>query len=87
MFPLRDSAPSGAFPVVTSSIIGINVAVWFYELSLGHQLNRFVYEFGLTPAKFIHFYQLPGGFISNALVPLFTSIFMHAGQETTQTMV
>lgn len=79
MFPLRDSAPSGTFPIVTVGIIVANVVVWLLELSLGPQLNQFVGQYGLTPAKFIYSYKLHGGIITNALVPLFTSIFMHAG--------
>ncbi len=79
MFPLRDSAPSGTFPIVTLGIIVANALVWLHELSLGPLLNQFVGQYGLTPAKFIYSYKLPGGVIANAVIPLVTSIFMHAG--------
>lgn len=79
MFPLRDSTPSGTFPAVTLSIIVVNVLVWFHEISLGIHLDHFVSLYGLTPARFIYSYNLPGGVISNAITPLFTSIFLHAG--------
>lgn len=79
MFPIRDSAPSGTYPIVTVSIITVNALVWLYELSLGSQLNRFVLEFGITPVRFILSYRLPGGILENAIIPLFTSIFLHAG--------
>lgn len=79
MFPLRDSAPSGTFPIVTLGIIVVNALVWLHELSLETQLNQFVGQYGLTPAKFIYSYRLQGGMIANAFIPLFTSIFMHAG--------
>lgn len=79
MFPLRDSAPSGAFPAMTLAIITANVFVWFHELSLGSGLHQFVSEYGLTPARLMLSYRLPGGILSNAVIPMFTSIFMHAG--------
>lgn len=79
MFPLRDSAPSGTYPVVTLSIIVVNAIVWFHELSLGPDLNEFIFQFGLTPARFMASYSLPGGIIGNAVIPMFTSIFLHAG--------
>jgi membrane associated rhomboid family serine protease len=79
MIPLRDSNPSGTVPIVTIGLIGINVLVWLYELSLGPRLDRFLVEYGLTPLRFIYFYKLPGGFLDNSFLPLFTSIFLHAG--------
>lgn len=79
MFPLRDSTPSGTFPIVTVSLIVVNALVWLHELSLGPMLNQFVGQYGLTPAKFLYSARFSGGIISNALIPLITSIFMHAG--------
>jgi membrane associated rhomboid family serine protease len=79
MIPLRDSHPSGTFPFVTIGLILVNSLVWLYEISLGPKLDRFLFEYGLTPLQFIYFYKLPGGFVANDLVPLFTSMFIHAG--------
>jgi membrane associated rhomboid family serine protease len=79
MFPLRDSAPSGTYPVVTVSIIAVNAIIWIYELSLGLGLDRFISIYGLTPVKFLLSYKLPGGLLHNAIIPMFTSIFLHAG--------
>lgn len=79
MIPLRDSHPSGTVPIVTIGLIAINSLVWLYELSLGHRLDSFLVEYGLTPLRFIYFFRLPGGFLDNSLVPLFSSTFIHAG--------
>jgi len=79
VFPIRDSTPSGSVPIVTMGLIAINVIIWFYEISLGRYADRFVMEYGLIPARFVNYYGLEGGFLDNAVVPLFSSIFMHGG--------
>jgi len=79
MIPLRDSNPSGTVPFVTITLIVINSVVWLYEVSLGPGVETLVYHYGLTPIKFVMPYKFAGGFFSNTLVPLVSSIFMHAG--------
>jgi membrane associated rhomboid family serine protease len=79
MIPLRDSTPSGTIPAVTIAIIAVNCLVWFYEVSLGQRAQGFIVEYGLIPLRFVKFDQYQGGFMDNAAVPLFASIFMHGG--------
>ena len=79
MIPLRDSNPSTTVPIVTILLIAINSIVWFYEVYLGAGADRFIIEYGLIPARFMNYSKFSGGFTDNALVPLFCSIFMHAG--------
>ena len=79
MIPLRDGNPSGTTPVATIVLIIINVIVWSYEVSLGRSLNVFIMEYGLVPLRFVVSHRLEGGVLANAVVPLFTSIFMHGG--------
>ncbi|MFA6221304.1 MAG: rhomboid family intramembrane serine protease [Desulfomonilaceae bacterium] len=80
MIPLRDSEPSGAFPIVTASIIGVNSCVWFYEASLGARgADMVATHFGLIPYRFLFSTVLPGGVWNNAVAPMFTSMFLHAG--------
>jgi membrane associated rhomboid family serine protease len=79
MIPLRDSNPSGTVPVVTILLIVINSIIWLYEVSLGVRVDRFIIEYGLIPFRFIHPYRFAGGFTDNSLVPLISSIFIHAG--------
>jgi membrane associated rhomboid family serine protease len=66
MIPLRDVIPSRTTPYVTYVIIGLNVLVFLYELSLGDLADRFVFYFGLIPARF-------------AWENVFTSMFVHGG--------
>ncbi len=79
MIPLRDSVPSETFPVMTLGIIVLNSVVWFYEISLGTRIDGFVVEYGLIPVRFVAFNRFDGGFLDNALIPMFSSIFMHGG--------
>src|SRR5947208_16054664 len=59
MIPLKDDVPSQTVPVVTLMLIGLNVAVFLYQLSLqlgvepGAQraAEEFVREFGVTPCR------------------------------------
>ena len=66
MIPLRDIIPSRTTPIVTVSLIVVNVLVFLYELTLGRAVNDFTLYFGLVPAAF-------------SWVAVFTSMFLHGG--------
>ena len=66
MIPLRDVIPSRTTPVVTISLIALNVLAFLYQLSLGDAVNEFIVYFGLVPAAF-------------SWVAVFTSMFLHGG--------
>ena len=66
MIPLRDVIPSRTTPVVTISLIVVNALVFFYQLSLGPDVQAFAEEWGLVPAEF-------------SLVAALTSMFLHGG--------
>jgi rhomboid family protein len=66
MIPLRDIIPSRTTPVVTITLIAINVLVFVYELSLGRAVDAFTLYWGLVPAAF-------------SWVTVFTSMFLHGG--------
>ena len=52
MIPLRDTTPTRNYPVVNTTIIGINVVVYFVQLLQGSEINRFIYIYGLVPARY-----------------------------------
>jgi membrane associated rhomboid family serine protease len=66
VIPLRDIIPSRTTPVVTISIIALNIIVFLYELSLGRAIDAFTLYYGLVPAAF-------------SWVTVFTSMFLHGG--------
>jgi len=52
MIPIRDTIPSKNYPIVNHTIIGINVVLYLFEMSQGADLNRFIYIYGLVPARY-----------------------------------
>ncbi|NLG83268.1 MAG: rhomboid family intramembrane serine protease, partial [Firmicutes bacterium] len=76
---MRDNVPSRRFPWVNYLLLGGNVAVFLYQMGLGRtELLRFIYSFGLVPARF----SLPGwaarvGLPALGYLPFLTAIFLH----------
>jgi membrane associated rhomboid family serine protease len=72
VFPISDINPSKTKPVVTQSLIAVNVIVFFYELLLLAQdkLSGFIGDFALIPAVVVQ---------GAALHTLITSMFLHGG--------
>jgi membrane associated rhomboid family serine protease len=52
MIPLRDNIPSKRVPIVNTTIIVINSVVYLAELAQGENLTRFIYLYGLVPARY-----------------------------------
>src|SRR5882762_2868083 len=81
MIPVRDSIPIRTVPVVTRTLILFNALVFLFELALPPEaLERFVYLFGVVPARLTHpdwaaAAGLPGG----AYLSLLTHQFLHGG--------
>jgi membrane associated rhomboid family serine protease len=79
MIPLRDTIRSRNYPVVNNLLIGVNVLVFLIQLSQGPNLNRFIFTYGLVPAKFTHptlaaYFGLAGNLFS-----LLSFMFLHGG--------
>jgi membrane associated rhomboid family serine protease len=67
MIPLRDVIPSRTRPGVTLGIIGLNLLVYLFQLTLSERTaNAFLVTFAVVPAYF-------------SLPDVFTSMFVHAG--------
>jgi membrane associated rhomboid family serine protease len=81
MFPIQDSVPNRSVPMMTRTLILINVIVFFFELALPQDAVEGVfYLFGIVPARFTH----PGwaaavGFPLDSYWPLLTHQFLHGG--------
>ena len=52
MIPLRDTTPTRNYPVVNTAIIGLNVVVYLIQHLQGSEINRFIYIYGLVPARY-----------------------------------
>ncbi len=73
MIPLRDTVPSRTFPIVTIFLIVINVFIFFFEVSLGPNLEKLLFTYGLIPKKYFLVSHL------NRYTPFFTAMFLHGG--------
>lgn len=81
MFPIRDTIPSRNTPVVTWVLIGTNIAVFFYQVSLPEDaLRRLIYLFGIVPLRYTHPEMAAEvGFPVGVYWPFLTSMFLHGG--------
>ena len=79
MIPIRDTNPTQHFPVVNNTLIGINILVFLIQLSQGPDLNRFIYTFGLVPARY-SMPQISSYFSSfQQLFAFISFMFLHGG--------
>lgn len=79
MIPIRDDAPRSTTPFVNYFLILLNVLVFLFELTLPPRpRTAFELQFAFIPYRVDLWLQgvAPAGY---ALVPLFTSMFLHAG--------
>jgi hypothetical protein len=79
MIPIRDTIASKNYPVVNNTIIGINVVLFLFELSQGANLDRFLYIYGLVPARY-SMPQISSYFTTGQqLLSLLSFMFLHGG--------
>jgi len=79
MIPIRDTIRSKNYPVVNTAIIALNVLFFIVELAHGEELNRFIYTYGLVPAK----YTVPAisayFTLGQQIISLVSFMFLHGG--------
>ena len=79
MFPIRDTIPSKNYPIITHSLIAINVFCFLIQLFHGNEFDYFAYLYGLVPAR----YTIPEisvyfNFFEQVFA-LFSFMFLHGG--------
>jgi len=78
MIPLRDKNHSRTIPFVNYILITANALVFFFEMSHGSGMSKFIFHYGLVPAHFItSVNSLQIGI--KTILPFFTSMFLHGG--------
>lgn len=80
MIPLRDINPSRSTPVVTLALIVVNTVVFLYQLSLERTAQLALLNgLGFVPARLPLALRSPEMSFVDALLPLWTSMFLHGG--------
>lgn len=79
MFPLRDTIPSKHFPIINFIIIAVNIWAFFFEVSLGSGLQRFLQVYAFVPAHFTHPTAFGMDPFFGRIIPIFTAMFLHGG--------
>ena len=74
MIPLRDDNPRRTFPIVTYLLIAANILAFFWELSLGQQLQDALFQVAFIPARF----WISGYWVADILA-IVVSMFLHGG--------
>jgi membrane associated rhomboid family serine protease len=73
MIPLYDTVRTHKFPFVNLLLIVANVLAFLYESQLSSSaLERFIFTWGLVPARLTHDW-------ASAWVTIFTAMFLHGG--------
>ncbi len=83
MIPIRDDQPRFSTPYVTYFIVGLNVLIFLFELSVRAEgpraLAGFMYEFGVVPREITGILTgAPHISLTAAFIPILTSMFLHA---------
>ena len=77
--PLKDLNPSRTYPFVNITLILVNIAVFLYQFTLPQRaFEVFLLANSTIPARIPSFFAGHVGFQA-AFLPLFTSMFLHAG--------
>ncbi len=80
MIPLHDDNPTTLKPVLTVTFIVLSSLVFFWQLSLGPDVQRAVFSLGLIPAVLFGTEQLPPELVVvPPVLTVFTSMFLHGG--------
>ena len=79
MIPLRDTIPTRNFPIVNTTIIGINVVVYFIQIGQGNEFFRFIYAYGLIPVRYTMPQLGSEYFGGNAFFAFVSFMFLHSG--------
>src|SRR6202165_5738158 len=80
MIPLKVDILRTRAAICNTFLILLNVLVFLYEVSLPPRVGEaFVYTFGMIPARTEMLFSSQGVSLSQAVLPMVTSMFLHGG--------
>jgi membrane associated rhomboid family serine protease len=80
MIPLKDDVPTRTFPIITVSLILVNIFIfiWMRMLSSGSEMNL-VYRYALVPRELVVSLASRPDLLPYNILTIFTSMFLHGG--------
>jgi len=79
VIPFKDDNPTDRFPVVTVSLIVVNVLIYFFQVSLGSGGERFLFRMGAIPYEITNMVDLPPYALLPLPLTLISAMFLHGG--------
>lgn len=77
MFPIGDRNPRNSFPIVTVTLIALNIAIFLYEVWLGPAANAFILRNGVIPSLTLT--SLGSGKYGPVALTFLSATFIHGG--------
>jgi rhomboid family protein len=77
--PINDHIRRQIFWTSTLSLIVLNVIIFVFELSLGSQIDRFIFTFGIIPARYTTVRGVAMTGWGGMFIPILVSMFLHGG--------
>lgn len=77
MIPLRDNIPSSRRPLVTYTLIALNILFFLLALATGPLMPQFITTFGFIPARFFAIWEAHPEHYGALYLPLLTTMFLH----------
>jgi membrane associated rhomboid family serine protease len=79
MIPIRDTIPTQNAPIINNTLIGINVLIFLLQMAQGAGLDRFIYIYGLVPARYTN-PQISSYFpLGHQIFSFLSFMFLHGG--------
>jgi len=79
MIPIRDTIQSRSYPVVNITLIMVNFVAFFVQVSHGQDMDRFLFTYGLVPARYSLSYISIHFSLGQQLFSLISFMFLHGG--------
>jgi len=79
MIPIRDTIGSKNYPIVNSVIIGFNILLYLVQMAQGDHLHRFIYIYGLVPARYTVPTIADYFTLKQQIFSLISFMFLHGG--------
>ncbi len=80
MIPLKDNVPTRTFPIITITIVLVNILIFAWSLTLSQGLEtKLVYRFALVPKELLIALTTRPDLLPYNCLTIFTSMFLHGG--------